>query len=243
MVTVSSGAAISVLTPVSSATRQISTEARSCGPVGDEAATAGSVPTSSTALPVMVSGGGASGGPWLDKYSNTNDLGYARSVTSNGPAGSTTHIQGPFWPSRQGHVHRSKQGPMSTMQDVIRHCRRTATLLAVVLGVVAMTGCTGEGEKLPPSSAITSSHPNPTAVPPPRPRATCTSGVISVKSMYRHGAITRRSQVIRYVCSSTWETPRAMGCELPSTRTPPQCGSAFWKGLYPMHHPNAPPWQ
>lgn len=231
------------MTPVSSATRQISTEARSCGPVGDEAATAGSVPTSSTALPVMVSGGGASGGPWLDKYSNTNDLGYARSATSNGPAGSTTHIQGPFWPSRQGHVHRSKQGPMSTMQDVIRHCRRTATLLAVVLGVVAMTGCTGEGEKLPPSSAITSSHPNPTAAPPPRPRATCTSGVISVKSMYRHGAITRRSQVIRYVCSSTWETPRAMGCELPSTRTPPQCGSAFWKGLYPMHHPNAPPWQ
>lgn len=31
-----------------------------------------------------------------------------------------------------------------------------------------MTGCTGEGEKLPPSSAITSSHPNPTAAPPPQ---------------------------------------------------------------------------
>lgn len=121
----------------------------------------------------MVSGGGASGGPWLDKYSNTNDLGYARSVTSNGPAGSTTHIQGPFWPSRQGHVHRSKQGPMSTMQDVIRHCRRTATLLAVVLGVVAMTGCTGEGENslLVPPLRVPIPTPRPHRPPDPERRA------------------------------------------------------------------------
>lgn len=45
-------------------------------------------------------GGGSSGGPWLDQYSNTSGLGYVRSVTSNAPTGSTAYIQGPYFDSR-----------------------------------------------------------------------------------------------------------------------------------------------
>ena len=45
-------------------------------------------------------GGGSSGGPWLDEYSNTTGLGYVRSVTSNGPTDSTAYIQGPYFDSR-----------------------------------------------------------------------------------------------------------------------------------------------
>lgn len=45
-------------------------------------------------------GGGSSGGPWLDEYSNTTGLGYVRSVTSNGPTNSTAYIQGPYFDSR-----------------------------------------------------------------------------------------------------------------------------------------------
>ena len=45
-------------------------------------------------------GGGSSGGPWLNRYSNTSGLGYVRSVTSHGPAKSTAYIQGPYFDSR-----------------------------------------------------------------------------------------------------------------------------------------------
>lgn len=44
-------------------------------------------------------GGGSSGGPWLDEYSNTTGLGYVRSVTSNGPA-DNSYLRGPYFDSR-----------------------------------------------------------------------------------------------------------------------------------------------
>lgn len=45
-------------------------------------------------------GGGSSGGPWLDSYSNSSGLGYVRSVTSHGPRASTAYINGPYFDSR-----------------------------------------------------------------------------------------------------------------------------------------------
>ena len=44
-------------------------------------------------------GGGSSGGPWLDEYSNTTGLGYVRSVTWNGPA-DNSYLRGPYFDSR-----------------------------------------------------------------------------------------------------------------------------------------------
>jgi len=44
-------------------------------------------------------GGGSSGGPWLNDYSNSTGLGYVRSVTSNGPS-DNSYINGPYFDSR-----------------------------------------------------------------------------------------------------------------------------------------------
>jgi hypothetical protein len=44
-------------------------------------------------------GGGSSGGPWLNDYSNSSGLGYVRSVTSFGPSGNA-YIAGPYFDSR-----------------------------------------------------------------------------------------------------------------------------------------------
>lgn len=41
-------------------------------------------------------GGGSSGGPWLDDYSNSTGLGHVRSVTSFGPE-NNTYNSGPYF--------------------------------------------------------------------------------------------------------------------------------------------------
>lgn len=44
---------------------------------------------------------GASGGPWLDQYSNTSGLGYVRSVTSHVPGNNDfSWSDGPYFDSR-----------------------------------------------------------------------------------------------------------------------------------------------
>ena len=55
-------------------------------------------------------GGGSSGGPWLDRYSNTSGLGYVRSVTSNGPSKGAAYIDGPYFDSRVNTLFTAANG-------------------------------------------------------------------------------------------------------------------------------------
>jgi V8-like Glu-specific endopeptidase len=55
-------------------------------------------------------GPGSSGGPWLDRYDDEAGLGYVRSVTSFGPAGSTEYISGPYFDQRVSELYDAADG-------------------------------------------------------------------------------------------------------------------------------------
>jgi V8-like Glu-specific endopeptidase len=55
-------------------------------------------------------GPGSSGGPWLDRYDDTAGLGYVRSVTSFGAAGSTEYVSGPYFDQRISELYDAADG-------------------------------------------------------------------------------------------------------------------------------------